>query len=132
MDSDMKAKETLLAAFDGFRNALMACDTEALDRLLASDYRSFNLQGQLEGRDVVLEAYAPGVTTLDRWETEGLRVDVFSEVGVITGKGIVAGRWQGQPWSHKLRFCDIWVVRDERWQALISLVTPMEDDPPVD
>jgi hypothetical protein len=44
-------KVDLLSSFHAFRDALKACDTEALDALLTSDYRSYNLRGELEGRD---------------------------------------------------------------------------------
>jgi hypothetical protein len=123
----MTEEDRILSAFFAFRDALMTCDTQALESLLASDYRSYNLQGHLEGREVVLGAYVPGITTLEEWEMEELEVEVFSEVGVITGKGFVAGKWQGQPWSHHLRFMDVWVIREGRWQILLSQATPMEE-----
>lgn len=125
----MADEENLMEAFHAFRDALMACDSDALDSLLASDYRSYNLQGHLEGREVVLNAYVPGLATLEKWEIEEVEVELFSEVGVITGKGYLAGRWQGEPWSHHLRFMDVWVRRDGRWQTLLSQATPMEEGP---
>jgi ketosteroid isomerase-like protein len=123
----MTTRAELLSAFEAFADALKACDTHALDRLMASDYRSYNLRGYLEERDVVLDAYAPGVTKLEEWETDELQVEIFPDVGIITGRGFLAGSSQGQPWSHHLRFVDVWVLRGERWRLLISQATPMEE-----
>ena len=121
------SKEALLATFHRFRDALYACDTGTLDALLAEDYRSYNLRGEPEDRDVVLNAYRPGLAELTDFEVSELQIEVFSEVGIITGKGFVAGRWRGEPWSHHLRFCDIYVDRDGIWQILLSQATPLEE-----
>jgi ketosteroid isomerase-like protein len=121
------SKEALLAAFHRFRDALFACDTGTLDALLADDYRSYNIRGELENRHAVLNAYRPGLAELTDFEISELRIEVFSEVGIITGRGHVAGRWGGEPWSHHLHFCDIYVNRDGRWQVLLSHATPLEE-----
>jgi hypothetical protein len=121
------SKEALLSVFHRFRDALFACDGETLDALLADDYRSYNLRGQLEDRTMVLNAYRPGGVELTDFEISELRIEVFSEVGILTGKGYVAGRWEGEPWSHHLRFCDIYVDRDGTWQILLSHATPVEE-----
>ena len=123
----MTTRAELLSAFEAFTDALKACDTDALDWLMASDYRSYNLRGYLEERDVVLDAYAPGVTKLEEWETDEIQVNVFPEIGIITGRGFLAGSSQGQPWSHHLRFMDVWVQREAQWQLLLSQATPMEE-----
>jgi hypothetical protein len=126
--SDTRAE--LLSAFDEFRDALKTCDTRTLDALMAPDYRSYNMRGELEEREVVLEAYSPGNATLEEWEMEDLQVELFAEVGILSGKGYLAGHWQGHPWSHHLRFVDIWILRDGRWQVLLSQATEMEESPP--
>jgi hypothetical protein len=121
----MTGQDSLLSAFAAFTDALKACDTHTLDRLLASDYRSYNLRGHLENRDVALGAYTPGVTKLEEWETDELEVEIFPEVGIITGRGFLAGSSQGHPWSHNLRFMDVWIRREGRWQLLLSQATPI-------
>ena len=121
------SKDALLSVFNRFRDALFACDTATLDTLLARDYRSYNLRGELEDREVVLDAYRPGAATLTEFEVHELEIEVFSEVGIITGKGYVAGTWAGESWCHHLRFCDVYVNRDGRWQLFLSHATPMDD-----
>jgi hypothetical protein len=121
------SKEALLATFHRLRDALYACDTGTLDALLADGYRSYNLRGELEDRNVVLSAYRPGLAELTDFEISELQIEVFSEVGIITGKGFVAGKWRGEPWSHHLRFCDIYVDRDGSWQILLSQATPLKE-----
>lgn len=122
----MSAKDEVLSTFQRFRDALYKCDTQELDRLLAQDYRGYNLAGHLEGRDLILEAYAPGRTVLERFETDELHVDVIGEVGILTGKGYISGHYEEEPWEHTLRFCDVYVRRDDGWQLFLTHATPME------
>jgi hypothetical protein len=122
----MSPETQVIIEFGRFRDALAACDTTALDSLLSEGYRGYNLQGHLENRDVVLEAYAPGAATLEVWEISDLRVEVFSEVALLSGQGFVAGTWHGRPWSHHLRFCDSWVRTNGTWRIHLSMATPME------
>ena len=117
----------VLAAFAAFRDALFAQDVEALDRLLAIDYRGYNLQGHLEGREVVLAAYAPGGVSLERFDVSDLQDHVVGSLGVLTGEGVVAGSSDGYPWYHRLRFCDVYELRDGAWRLLLSHATPMDD-----
>jgi len=121
------SKEAVLSVFHEFRDALFAQDTRTLDALLAEEYRSYNLRGELEDRDVVLTVYSPGGAVLKEFQVEELQIDVFSEVGIVTGKGYVEGTWEGQPWSHYLRFMDVYVHSDGRWKILLSQATPMEE-----
>jgi ketosteroid isomerase-like protein len=124
----MTEDAAVLACFNAFRDALMTNDLETLDGLMTPDYRSFNLRGVLEGREVVLEAYGAGDVQLNVWEVTDLQVEVFSEVGVLTGKGFIAGTWQGNEWSHHLRFLDIYRKTHGSWQLHLSQSTPLVDE----
>ncbi len=116
----------VLAAFARFRDALVTCDTDTLDQLISPGYRGYNLQGGLESREVILEAYAPGVTTLEVWEMSELHVEVLGEVALLSGQGYLAGAWKGHPWHHYLRFLDVWVRQGGVWRVHTSQATPME------
>lgn len=125
----MADQSGVLQCFHDFRDALMACDVETLDALMTPDYRGYTLRGELESRDAILDAYRPGVTAMTEWEVTDLEVEVFQTVGVVTGKGYIAGSWKGQVWSHHLRFCDIFLKRKSRWELYLSQATPIDPKP---
>ena len=125
----MSKKDSLMATFHEFRDALFASNVGVLDRILDDDYRGYNLRGELEGREVALGAYAPGAVSLETFEVRDVQVDVIGEVGIITGEGYIAGSYEGEDWEHHLRFCDIYVDREGTWKLLLSHATPTEADP---
>jgi len=122
----MPTEADVLNTFHRFRDALLANDVDTLDRLLAQDYRGYNLRGELEGRELILQAYSPGIVTMDRFETDDLRVEVIGEVGIVTGCGIVEGTAGGERWKHDLRFCDIYRDGTAGWELYLSFATPIE------
>ena len=119
----MSAEAEVRHCFDRFRDALLANHVLTLDALLAPDYRGYNLRGELESRDLILQAYSPGVVTMDRFETSDLCVEAFGEIGIVTGCGIVEGSAGGERWKHALRFCDIYHHSDVGWQLYLSHAT---------
>ena len=119
----MSAEAEVQDCFHRFRDALLANDVLTLDVLLAPDYRGYNLRGEPEGRELILQAYSPGVVTMDRFETSDLRVEVFGEIGIVTGHGVVEGSAGGERWKHDLRFCDIYRHAGAGWQLYLSHAT---------
>jgi ketosteroid isomerase-like protein len=127
MDAD---RDSLLAAFMAVRDALLAGDTEALRALYAEDFRSHSLRGEVEGREAVLEAFGPDGVRLDMFEVEDLAVEVFGDVGILTGLGSIGGRFDRTEFRHRVRFVDIFLRRDGRWRYLFSQSTEIVPDRP--
>jgi len=121
-------REGLLAAFRAVRDALVAGDRAAILDLYAEDFRSQSLRGEVEGRDVVLAAFGPGGVALDLFEVEDLAVEVFGDVGILTGLGSISGRYDRTEFRHRLRFVDIFLRRDGRWRYHFSQSTEIVPD----
>lgn len=122
MDPDTRS---LLQTFERLREALFASDTDALREMLAGDYRGFDPRGQPQDREMTLAAYQPGAVRLTRYEVGDVDARVMGEVGVLTGTGDLAGTWGAIGFAHRVRFLDLYVRRDGRWQLWLSQVTPL-------
>jgi len=128
--TDMTAdRDGLLEAFHGVRGALLSGDTGAIRELYSEDFRSHSLRGDVEGRDAVLEAFGPGGVALDLFEVEGLAVEVFGDVGILTGLGSISGRYGKTEFRHRVRFVDVFVRRDGRWRYHFSQSTEIAAEP---
>ncbi len=121
-------RESLLDAFRAVRDGLLSNDTEALEKLYADDFRSHSLRGEVEGRESVLEAFGPGGVRLDMFEVEDLEVEVFGEVGILTGLGSISGRFDKTGFRHRVRFVDVFLRRDGRWRYRFSQSTEIAAD----
>ena len=118
-------EKSLLDAFEEIKNALVSSDVDRLKEMIAEDYCGFDPNGDPGDRSLILEAYAPGMTKLDKYDVEDIETRIVGEIGIISGKGYIAGSWGELEFSHDLRFIDIYVIRDGSWKLYLSQVTPL-------
>jgi hypothetical protein len=120
-----EAEKSLLTAFDRIKEALISSDVDSLREMIAEDYCGFDPKGDPGDRGLILEAYAPGMTKLDKYDVEDIETRIVGEIGIISGKGYIAGSWGEIEFSHDLRFIDVYVKREESWKLYLSQVTPL-------
>jgi len=122
-------RESLLAAFHAVREGLLSNDVERLREIYAEDFRSHSVRGDVEGLEAVLEVFKPGGVRLDTFEVEDLTVEAKGEVGILTGLGLMGGRYENTEFRHRVRFVDIFLRRDGRWRYYFSQSTEVAPDP---
>ena len=122
-------RDGLLEAFRGVRDALLSGDPEAIRELYAEDFRSHSLSGDVEGREAVLAAFGPGGVKLDMFEAEDLTVEVFGDIGILTGLGSISGSYEKTEFRHRVRFVDVFLRRAGRWRYHFSQSTEIAVEP---
>ena len=127
MGEDLSDGAALLETFDKFREALLNNDVQMLAMLMAEEYVGFDPSGKRQDKSISVEAYKPGGVDLDRYDTEEVEHVVIGSVGIITGKGYIHGSFAEDEFEHDLRFLDLYVYREGRWQLYMSQVTPLAE-----
>ena len=120
-------EESVLEVWRKVRQALLERDGDALELWIAGDYRGYGPGGELQDKEMTLQAYGVDGVQLETYEVDDMKVDVVGEIGIITGRAVIRGMWQMEAFDHDLRFLDVYVQRSGRWQLWISQVTEMED-----
>lgn len=121
----MSDKTSLLGTFDKLREALHTNDVQVLNILLAEEYVGFDPQGNPQDKAMTVDAYKPGAARLDKYSLDGVTTSVIGSVGIISGKGYIHGKYAESEFEHNLRFLDIYIHREGRWQLYLSQVTPL-------
>ena len=103
-------------------------DRAAVDAILASDWSVTDASGQvLTKEQVIQETFASTDRKIDSMAVDDVQVRVFGDVAVATGRTRASGSYRGTSSSVVLRFTDVFVRREGRWQAVAShgsLVAP--------
>jgi hypothetical protein len=97
--------------------------------MIADEYRGFDPRGQSQDKKMTLEAYSPGGVKMQRYDVEDFEIRIIGEVGIICGKGTIQGTFGEDEFRHNLRFLDLYIRKDNRWQLYLSQVTPLVDQP---
>ena len=101
--------------------AWMTADRAAIERIIAPDWTLTGADGRLSTRaDVLRDAFETKVHRIAVIEIDDVRVRLFGDAAVVTGRTRGRGRYQDVPYDVSLRFTDVFVRRDGRWQAVAS------------
>lgn len=104
--------------------AWMQRDRATIDRILAPDWSVTKASGEIASKaDVLRDAFELGKLTLTSAQVADLRVRVFDNTAVVTGRSTAEGSATGQTFSVVLRFTDVFVRGSEGWRAVASHAT---------
>ena len=103
-------------------------DREFIESVLADDWSVTDLTGRVLTKDEVLrEAFGSDERQVDSMTISDIRIRPFSDWAIVTGETRAAGEYQGQTVEVKLRFTDVFAMRDGRWQVVSSQATMINE-----
>lgn len=101
-------------------------DVPFLERYLSEDYVSTFPDGRVLDKKGEIEALKSGSVAITEMRPREMRVRMYGEVAVITGRSTIKASVAGQEASGEYRFTDVWTRRGT-WQAVASQVTRIAD-----
>jgi hypothetical protein len=119
------AEDSVRAAEQSRKQALLKADTVLLSRLTAAEFYEVNRFGQIRPRATNMQEIATGALKLKTVNYDSLLVHVYGDVGILTGIADNTGEFRGTPFSGKIRYTRVFVRRDGRWQAVSMQHTPI-------
>ena len=116
------AKE-LIAMENRYNDALLRADWKALESILADDLIFNNADGSVSHKRDTISSIRSGDIKFDSIAMSDVEVQVFGNVGVVTGKLVEKARYKAIDLSGTYRFTDVWVKRDGTWQNVTGQET---------
>lgn len=101
-------------------------DTAFLNRHMSDDYVGTFPDGTVHDKKSEIEAVKSGSVAIKKMEPSEMNVRVYDNAAVITGQSSVKAKVGGKNMSAELRFTDVWIRQRDRWQAVASQVTRIE------
>jgi hypothetical protein len=98
-------------------------DRSILDRLLAPEWMVTQADGRLSSRQDILRDFDTGSNRLLDGNIDDIRVRLFDNFAVVTGRTQARGEYKGHPYDVTLRFTDVFLRRPQGWQAVASHAT---------
>jgi len=101
--------------------AWVAGDRDAIERIIAPEWTVTGPDGRISTRaDVLREVFETRTHRISFLTVDDVRVRVFGEAAVVTGRTRGRGESGSTPYDVEIRFTDMFVRRDGRWQAVAS------------
>jgi ketosteroid isomerase-like protein len=100
-------------------------DVGFFDRIAADDYVIVDIDGNVRNKQDEVANFRK--ESQSSQSVDDMRVRVYGETAVVTGRFEITGTWNSQPNNFSGRFTDVWVIRDGRWQVVSTQNTSLSD-----
>lgn len=101
--------------------AWVAADRAAIEEIIAADWTVTGTDGRVSTRsDVLRDTFETNVHRVLAIEIDDVRVRLFGDAAVVTGRTHGLGEYASAPYDVTIRFTDVFVRREGRWQAVAS------------
>ena len=106
--------------------AVVKGDSEALAKETADDYTLINVNGQTSDKKQTVEQIKNGQIKLESDEPSDMKVRVFGNTAVVTGKANIKGTIGGKDASGTVAFTRVWVKKGGKWMTVALQQTKVE------
>ena len=108
--------------------AWLSGDRDFVERTLADDWTVTDFSGRvLNKRQVIDEGFGSHDRRIGSAELDDLRVRIYGESAVVTGKSRISGEYRGAAVNVVTRFTDVFVRRAKKWQVVASQATRLAE-----
>ena len=115
--------EKILALEEERNQAILHGDVAALDRMTSDDYTFITLRGELRTKVEILRDFKAGKIKYDSRTISDLKVRIYGNSAVVTGRAIQKGMENGKDYSGDYWFTRVYVRRDGRWRTVALQTT---------
>jgi ketosteroid isomerase-like protein len=103
--------------------AVLHGDVTALDRMTSDDYTFITLKGELRTKADILKGFASGSFHYESRQISDLKVRLYGDTAVITGRSVQKGMENGKDYSGDYRFTRVYVKEKGRWLTVALQTT---------
>jgi ketosteroid isomerase-like protein len=130
--ADVSAKlqtpvEREIESLEEARNqAVLHRDVTALDRMTSDDYTFITLKGEVRTKADILKGFASGSFHYESRQISDLKVRVYGDTAVVTGRSVQKGMENGKDYSGDYRFTRVYVKERGRWVTVALQTTVIQ------
>ena len=108
----------ILRIEEAWRTARIQGNVAFLDSLYAKEFRVQGTNGKVISREADIAGFASGEIRPEVITAEEMQVALYGDVAVVTGLDRLKGTYKGRSGEGRVRFMDVFVRRDGRWQLV--------------
>lgn len=126
MKQTLAVEEEVLQVDQERVQALLHNDASALDRIYAEELIFTNQYGVVRDKAYWTAIARAGEFKFDSYTREDVRVRIYGETAVVTGRFLATGQVRGSKIrENQLRYICVYLKRDGRWQLVAQQATPI-------
>lgn len=121
--------EQLISKFqkieDNFNLAVVSNKIDEIKKCVTKDWVLVDSQGGIIPQEGFFKVLEEGSLTHTSMTKEVLRVKVYGDIALVTGRGQNTGTWQGKPLEADEWITDIYKKESDNWLCVLTHLTPV-------
>lgn len=105
--------------------AVLHGDVAVLDRMTSDDYTFITLRGEMRTKQEILKGFASGSFHYESRQLFDLKVRVYGNTAVVTGRSVQKGIENGKDYSGDYWFTRVYVQQNYHWLTVALQTTPI-------
>ncbi|HMI02054.1 MAG TPA: nuclear transport factor 2 family protein [Pedobacter sp.] len=122
--------EQLISKFqeieNAFNEAVISNSVEKIKKCITGDWVLVDSQGGIIPQEGFFSVLEQGLLSHSTMTKEILRVKVYGDIALVTGRGQNTGTWKGQPMEADEWITDVYKKQDESWLCVLTHLTPVK------
>ena len=124
-DSSLSTEKQIKSIEEERNRAILSGDAATLDRMTADDYTFITLRGELRTKAEIVKGFQSGAFKYESRTISELKVKVYGETAVVTGRSTQKGEENGKDYSGDYRFTRVYVRDKGHWMTVALQTTPI-------
>ena len=111
---------------DKFNKAVISNRVDEIKRCVTEDWVLVDSQGGIIPQDNFFYVLEQGMLSHSTMTKQILRVKVYGDIALVTGRGQNTGIWQGQPLEADEWITDVYKKVNDNWLCVLTHLTPVK------
>lgn len=121
--------DQLIAEFqlieDNFNKAVVSNNVDEIKKCVTHDWVLVDSQGGIIPQEGFFQVLEKGLLSHDTMTKQVLRVKIYRDIALVTGRGQNTGNWQGQRMEADEWITDVYKRDNNRWLCVLTHLTPV-------
>ncbi len=123
--------EQLISEFqsieDNFNTAVISNKVDEIKKCVTKDWVLVDSKGGIIPQEGFFRVLEQGLLSHSTMTKQVLRVKVYDDVALVTGRGQNTGSWQGQPMEADEWITDVYKKEGNKWLCVLTHLTPVKN-----
>jgi ketosteroid isomerase-like protein len=111
---------------DNFNVAMISNSVDEIKKCITRDWVLVDSQGGIIPQERIFGVIEQGLLSHSTMAKEILRVKVYGDIALVTGRGQNTGTWQGQPMEADEWITDVYKKENDKWLCVLTHLTPVK------
>lgn len=127
MMTEDQLKQLFQKIEDNFNLAVVSNNVDEIKKCVTSDWVLVDSQGGIIPQEGFFSVLQTGQLAHSTMTKEILRVKLYGDIALVTGRGQNTGTWQGQPLEGDEWITDVYKKENDQWLCVLTHLTPVKE-----